>query len=274
MTDTDTSAPAGNFPTLADVVAALERRYPPGTAEPWDAVGLVAGDPSQPVRHVLFAVDPTAAVVDEAIAWGADLLVTHHPLLLRPVHSVAATTFKGAVLHRLIRAGVALHVAHTNADAADGGVAHALAQAVGLVDLEPLIASPGEPFDKHVVFVPEADADAVVDAEAEELGLDERVDELPSQLSSGQRRRLALAAAFVRPARMVVLDEPERRLDAGMRTRLAERLARRRDDGAAILFACHDADFLRIVADFVLLLGDETATLLGPDDAADALPGL
>ncbi|WP_246131083.1 Nif3-like dinuclear metal center hexameric protein [Cellulomonas aerilata] len=149
---------------MADVVGVLERRYPPGTAEGWDAVGLVVGDPAQPVRTVLLAVDPTAAVVDEAIATGADLLVTHHPLLLRPVHSVAATTAKGAVVHRLIRAGVALYVAHTNADAADGGVAHALAEAVGLVDLEPLVALPGEPMDKHVVFIPEPDADALVDA--------------------------------------------------------------------------------------------------------------
>lgn len=118
------------------------------------------------------------------------------------------------------------------------------------------------------------DPEAVVDAEVDGFGLAERIDALPSQLSSGQRRRLALAAAFVRPARMVVLDEPERRLDAGMRTRLAERLARLRDDGTAVLFACHDADFLRILADDVLLLGDETVTLLGPDAAADALPGL
>jgi ABC-2 type transport system ATP-binding protein len=118
------------------------------------------------------------------------------------------------------------------------------------------------------------DPESVVDEEVAGYGMAERIDALPSQLSTGQRRRLALAAAFVRPARMVVLDEPERRLDAGMRTRLAERLARRRDEGAAILFACHDADFLRIVADDVLLLGDETATLLEPAAAADALPGL
>jgi ABC-2 type transport system ATP-binding protein len=122
----------------------------------------------------------------------------------------------------------------------------------------------------HGVQLPES----VVAEEVAVFGLADRIDALPSQLSSGQRRRLALAAAFVRPARMVVLDEPERRLDAGMRTRLAERLARRRDEGAAILFACHDADFLRIVADDVLLLGDETATLLEPAAAADALPGL
>ena len=150
--------------TLADAVAALERRYPPATAESWDAVGLVTGEPAQPVRKVLFAVDPTAAVVEEAIVWGADLLVTHHPLLLRAVHSVAATSFKGALLHRLIRAGVALHVAHTNADAAAGGVAEALADAVGLVDLGPLVAAPAEPHDKLVVFVPVPDTERVIDA--------------------------------------------------------------------------------------------------------------
>lgn len=151
-------------PTLADVVAALDRRYPPSTAESWDAVGLVTGDPAQPIRRVLFAVDPVAAVADEAIAWGADLLVTHHPLLLRPVHSIAATTFKGALLHRLVRAGVALHVAHTNADVAAGGVADALADAVGLVGTEPLLPHTTEPLDKHVVYVPVADAVRLVDA--------------------------------------------------------------------------------------------------------------
>lgn len=151
-------------PTLADVVAALERRYPLGAAESWDAVGLTAGDPAQPVRRVLFAVDPVAVVADEAAAWGADLLVTHHPLFLRAVHGVPATTFKGAVLHRLVRAGIALWIGHTNADAAAGGVAQALAEAIGLIDLEPLVPAPREPVDKIVVMVPVDRAEAMIDA--------------------------------------------------------------------------------------------------------------
>ena len=151
-------------PTLADVVAALERRYPLQGAESWDAVGLVVGDPAQPVRRVMFAVDPVAAVADEALAWGADLLVTHHPLFLRAVHGVAATTFKGAVAHGLVRGGVALWAGHTNADAAAGGVAEALAEAIGLVDLAPLVAAPRDPMDKIVVMVPAGHADAMVDA--------------------------------------------------------------------------------------------------------------
>ncbi|MDQ0373562.1 Nif3-like dinuclear metal center hexameric protein [Cellulomonas humilata] len=151
-------------PVLADVVRLLERRYPPSTAESWDAVGLVTGDPSQPVRRVLFAVDPVATVVDEATAWGADLVVTHHPLLLRPVHSIAATTFKGALLHTLVRTGTALYTAHTNADAAAGGVNDALAAALGLVGTVPLDPAPAESLDKHVVFVPVADAERLVDS--------------------------------------------------------------------------------------------------------------
>lgn len=128
-------------PALAQVVRALDGLYPPSTAEGWDAVGLVAGDPAAPVAKVLFAVDPVAAVVDEALDWGADLLVTHHPLFLRGVSSVAATTFKGSVVHRLLTGGCALHVAHTNADAAPRGVADALADLVGITDRRPLEVS-------------------------------------------------------------------------------------------------------------------------------------
>lgn len=124
----------------------MEGLYDPSWAEPWDAVGLVCGDPGQTVRKVLFAVDPVAAVVDEALGWGADLIVTHHPLYLRGTTSVAATTFKGRVVHRLIGNGVALHTAHTNADVADPGVSDALARAVGLTgELRPLQPSAADP---------------------------------------------------------------------------------------------------------------------------------
>ena len=132
--------------TLAEVVECLEALYDPSWAESWDAVGLVCGDPEQAVRKVLFAVDPVAVVVDEALGWGADLVVTHHPLYLRGTTSVAATTFKGRVVHRLIRGGAALYAAHTNADVADPGVSDALARAVGLTgDLRPLQPSVDDP---------------------------------------------------------------------------------------------------------------------------------
>ena len=132
--------------TVADAVAAFEAAYDPALTEPWDAVGLTCGDPAAPVRRALFAVDPTAAVVDEALEWGADLIVTHHPLLLRGVHGVAATTPKGRAVHRMIGGGVALFTAHTNADRARPGVSDALARAVGLTgDLRPIEPVPGAP---------------------------------------------------------------------------------------------------------------------------------
>ena len=96
--------------TLREVVAALERRYPLDTAMGWDRVGLVAGDLDQTVRRVHFAVDPTLEVVAEAVAAGADLLVSHHPLLLRGVHSVATTSAKGEILTRAIVARPGIYV--------------------------------------------------------------------------------------------------------------------------------------------------------------------
>lgn len=128
-----TPAPAT---TVADAVAALEAAYPPALAHDWDAVGLSVGDPAAPVRRVLVAVDPLPAVIEEAL--DVDLLVTHHPLLLRGVHAVATTAPKGSAIHRLIRGGVALFTAHTNADAAAPGVSDALAAALGVTVERPL----------------------------------------------------------------------------------------------------------------------------------------
>jgi dinuclear metal center YbgI/SA1388 family protein len=123
---------------VADVVAALERRYPPAWAEQWDRVGLVVGEPSAPVRRVACVVDCVPETVAEALAGGADMIVAHHPLLLRGVSSVAATTYKGRIVHQLIKNDVALYVAHTNADVANPGVSDALAGRLGLLDLRPL----------------------------------------------------------------------------------------------------------------------------------------
>ncbi|MFI6786902.1 Nif3-like dinuclear metal center hexameric protein [Nonomuraea sp. NPDC050383] len=133
--------------TLAEVIEVLEAAYPPARAESWDAVGLVCGDPAQPVRRVLFAVDPVTSVVDEAVEWGADLIVVHHPLYLRGTTTVAANTPKGRLLHTLIKRDIALYTAHTNADVANPGVSDALARAVGLVgDLVPLRPFPDDPW--------------------------------------------------------------------------------------------------------------------------------
>jgi dinuclear metal center YbgI/SA1388 family protein len=123
---------------VAQVVAAIERRYDPAWAQGWDSIGLICGDPDAPVSRVLIAVDPVEVVVEEAIASGAQLLFVHHPLFLGGTESVAATTAKGRLVRRLITANVALYVAHTNADVARPGVSDALAEALGLRDVRSL----------------------------------------------------------------------------------------------------------------------------------------
>ena len=124
--------------TLRDVVAVLDDLYDPRWADDWDAVGTVVGDPAAAVSKVLFAVDPVQAVVDEAVAWGANLVVVHHPLWLKGVTSVAAGSPKGRVVHDLISQGVALHTCHTNADSPSLGVSESMAFALGVHDVRPL----------------------------------------------------------------------------------------------------------------------------------------
>jgi len=138
---------------VRQLVDVLEAAYPPELAQDWDAVGLVCGDPAEEVDTVLFAVDATEAVVSEALDCGAQALVVHHPLLLRGVTGVGVDTAKGALLHRLIRAGCALFTAHTNADAAHPGVSDALAARLGVQVSGPLDAEP-ECWDKVITMVP------------------------------------------------------------------------------------------------------------------------
>jgi dinuclear metal center YbgI/SA1388 family protein len=152
---------------LGDVITTLEAWFDPRWAEPWDAVGLVCGDPDESVERVLLAVDAVPATVAEAAEFGAQLLITHHPLLLTAVHAVPADDPKGALVHRMIRAGIAHYVAHTNADVARPGVSDALAERLGLADVEPLQPTTGPSLDKLVVFVPHDAAERLIDALAE-----------------------------------------------------------------------------------------------------------
>jgi dinuclear metal center YbgI/SA1388 family protein len=145
---------------LTGVIDVLDEAYPPRLAQSWDSVGLVCGDPDDVLSSVTIAVDATAAVVDEVPDGG--LLLAHHPLLLRGVDTVAASTAKGALVHRLIRSGRSLFTAHTNADSASPGVSDALAQALGLTVEGVLEQSPAVPdVDKWVIFVPPENAETV-----------------------------------------------------------------------------------------------------------------
>lgn len=131
--------------TLADADAAIQALWPPSGAESWDAVGLVAGDPDSAVHAIHLAVDAVPETADEALELGAQLLLTHHPLLLRGVTSVAEDRYKGVVLGRLIRGGAALIAAHTNADVVARGTSAVLAERLGLLDTAPIEPAPIEP---------------------------------------------------------------------------------------------------------------------------------
>lgn len=128
---------------IQDIMTAVEEMCPPDLAEDWDAVGLVAGHPDWRGDRVLLAVDPCEQTVREAIEGEYDLLLTHHPLFLRGTTTVAANTTKGEWVTDLIRAGVSLYAAHTNADS--WGTAQAMADLVGITDARPLIPSDSDP---------------------------------------------------------------------------------------------------------------------------------
>ncbi|MEJ4094384.1 MULTISPECIES: Nif3-like dinuclear metal center hexameric protein [Corynebacterium] len=149
---------------VGDVRRVLDQAYPPHLAEKWDAVGLICGDPADEVRTVAFALDCTQEVADRAVELGADMLVVHHPLLLRGVESVAADTPKGKVVHTLIKNGVALFAAHTNADKARPGVNDKLAELVGITPGRPIVPEAPETIDKWGVHIPVGSAEQVKQA--------------------------------------------------------------------------------------------------------------
>ncbi|MDO4240888.1 Nif3-like dinuclear metal center hexameric protein, partial [Micrococcus sp.] len=135
----------GTAPTLAEVVESIDALWPFSLTEEWDRTGVVVGRMDKPVRSVLVAVDPVADVVTQAIEGGFDLLVTHHPLLLKGVNSVSDETAKGEMVMRLAEAGCALVCTHTNADQPEGGVSQILADILGLTEQRPLAPAKNGP---------------------------------------------------------------------------------------------------------------------------------
>lgn len=127
--------------TVAEVNAVIERLWPLSGAEAWDAPGFLVGTPSTVVHSIHLAVDAVAESIDEAIAFGADLLLVHHPLLLRGVTTVAEDRYKGAMVAKLIRADCALVAAHTNADVVETGTSGVFASLLGLAEVTPIVPS-------------------------------------------------------------------------------------------------------------------------------------
>src|SRR5210317_469927 len=148
---------------IQDLVGLIHRLYAPELAEDWDNVGLQVGDPGRALDRVMVALDPGLEAVEAARDAGAQALVTHHPLLFKPVKRLTPDDAVGKVLWTAVRDDVAIISAHTNLDCAVDGLNSWLAQKVGVEQAIPLQAVAGD-YLKVVVFVPVGHEEAVADA--------------------------------------------------------------------------------------------------------------
>ena len=141
--------------TVADIVKAMETIAPSNLAEDWDNVGLQVGQKNWPVKKVWVSLDPVLDVVTNACQNDADLLITHHPLIFKPLHSVDFGTPTGSIIRMAARHKMAIFTSHTNLDIVAEGLNDVLAEAIGLKKLEVL----GKPIEderiKLVIYVPE-----------------------------------------------------------------------------------------------------------------------
>lgn len=148
---------------IQDLLGLLNSLYPPALAEEWDNVGLQVGDPTAELQRVLIALDASEAALTRAEACGAGALLTHHPLIFRPLRSIVPQDETGRVVLRAARSGIGVLCAHTNLDRARAGLNDWLAAALGLGDCQVLAAAHGS-LHKLVVYVPAGYEGQVADA--------------------------------------------------------------------------------------------------------------
>ena len=142
------------IPKVTDIVGIINKIAPAELAEAWDNPGLQIGDPVAEVTRVMVALDPTPTVVDSAIAASCQLLVTHHPLIFKPLKSISAANPLGACIQKAIKGGLAIVTLHTNYDIVTGGLNDVLACKIGLSESVPLKITSCDELVKLVVFVP------------------------------------------------------------------------------------------------------------------------
>ncbi len=149
------------------VIQYAEQLAPKALALEGDKIGLHVGTLQKPVKKVMVALDVLESVVDEAIREGADLIVAHHAVIFRPLKHLRTDLPAGRLYEKLIKHDIAVYTMHTNLDVAEGGLNDWLAEALGLVEVEPLDVSYTDPLKKLVVYVPVDHADAVLSALAQ-----------------------------------------------------------------------------------------------------------
>ena len=150
-------------PTVADIIKLLETIAPPYLAETWDNCGLQVGKRQWPVRHIRTALDPLPQVVSDAVEAGVDLLITHHPLIFKPVKQVDFGTELGQIIRASAVGRMAVYAAHTSLDLAPGGLNDILADILGLENTSPLVPAAGARFYKLVVFTPATHVEVIID---------------------------------------------------------------------------------------------------------------
>lgn len=152
--------------TVRQVVKVMEEIAPPYLAEEWDNVGLLMGSMQDSVHKVMVCLDVTEAVVHEAVNKGANMIISHHPVIFEKLKSLRSDIGRERLLYLIIRNGIAVYCAHTNLDKASGGVDDVLAARLGLQDVKILSADQREKLYKLVVFIPKGHEDAVMEAMA------------------------------------------------------------------------------------------------------------
>lgn len=150
--------------TAGEVVRLMDEFAPPGLAFAGDPIGLQVGRMNKPVSRILVALDAYPAVIEEAVRIQADMLVTHHAMLFRPLKTIDTASVRGLALARAISADLAVFNAHTNLDIAEGGVNDVLVEMFQLQDVEILERTQDEQLRKLVVFVPRDSHAKVLDA--------------------------------------------------------------------------------------------------------------
>jgi dinuclear metal center YbgI/SA1388 family protein len=181
-------------PNLSEVQRVLEGLAPRGLAEPWDNPGLQVGDPDRRINGILVSLDPTLAAVREASGRGAQLLVTHHPLIFRPISSLDMSSFPGDVIGEAVRTGVSVVSLHTNLDSAEGGINDILAGLLDLRDVEVLEKRAGDGTAPQII---------PAKAKAETTGVG-RVGNLPDSVSlSVMKTKVMEALCTKRPLRQI-----------------------------------------------------------------------
>ena len=155
---------------LREIVAALERLAPLRLQDEWDNSGLQVGFPESEIAGILVCLDVTEAIVDEAVAVGCNLIVSHHPLLFKPLRQVSDATYQQRCVVRALAAGVSIYSAHTSLDNAPGGVNHKIARMLGLQKLRWLAPLAGEDAGSGLVGeLPQSETDAAFFARVKQL---------------------------------------------------------------------------------------------------------